>query len=240
MAPTLPDVTSLATLSDAELTAILDLLFEPNNDLHTLALPTLRAITFASYPELVDTIRDQLLVIAQSVHADPTARKPLHSILGSHPRLGEKKVHSSQSAAEQAQLQSGAEEEAERLAALNREYEAKFPGLRYVVFVNGRGRDVIMEDMRRRIDRADLAEEEKEAIVVSRITAPAMSTRALTASHRPWRTSPRTGPVSSTKSPTSPRLVDLLSRPRAECISKLQRPCTPVPPDCSEALDVTG
>lgn len=171
MAPTLPDVTSLATLSDAELTAILDLLFEPSDDLHTLALPTLRAITFASYPELIDTIRDQLLVIAQSVHADPNARKPLHSILGSHPRLGEKKVHSSQSAAEQAQLQSGAKaEEAERLAALNREYEARFPGLRYVVFVNGRSRDVIMEDMRRRIDRADLAEEEKEAITVGERT----------------------------------------------------------------------
>ncbi|KAH8780846.1 Oxo-4-hydroxy-4-carboxy-5-ureidoimidazoline decarboxylase [Diaporthe sp. PMI_573] len=164
--PTLPDVTSLPTLPDAQLTAILDLLFEPSDDLHTLALPTLRAITFASYPELADTIRDQLLVIAQSIHADANARKPLHSILGSHPRLGEKKVHSSQSAAEQAQLRAGAgaEDEAERLAALNREYEATFPGLRYVVFVNGRGRDIIMEDMRKRIDRANLEEEEKEAI----------------------------------------------------------------------------
>lgn len=164
MAPTLPDVTSLPTLPDGELIAILDLLFEPSDDLHTLALPTLRAITFASYPELVDTLRDQLLVIAQSVHADPDARKPLHSILGSHPRLGEKKVHSTQSAAEQAQLHAGADGEAEKLAALNKEYESKFPGLRYVVFVNGRGRDVIMEDMRKRIDRADLEEEEKEAI----------------------------------------------------------------------------
>lgn len=167
MAPTLPDVTSLPTLPDGELIAILDLLFEPSDDLHTLALPTLRAITFASYPELVDTLRDQLLVIAQSVHADPDARKPLHSILGSHPRLGEKKVHSTQSAAEQAQLHAGADGEAEKLAALNKEYESKFPGLRYVVFVNGRGRDVIMEDMRKRIDRADLEEEEKEAITVS-------------------------------------------------------------------------
>lgn len=167
MAPTLPDVTSLANLPETALTAILDHLFEPSDDLHTLALPTLRAITFASYPELIDTIRDQLLVIAESVHSDPNTRKPLHSILGSHPRLGEKKVHSAQSAAEQAQLQSGAEDEAERLAALNAEYEAKFPSLRYVVFVNGRSRDVIMEDMRKRIDRGDLVEEEKEAILVS-------------------------------------------------------------------------
>lgn len=166
MAPTLPDVTTLATLPEPTLVSVLDLLFEPSEDLHTLAIPTLRSITFATYPELIDTLRDQLLAIAQSVQSDSSARKPLLSILGSHPRLGAKKVDSAQSAAEQAQLQSGAESEAEKLAALNREYESKFPGLRYVVFVNGRSRDVIMEDMRRRIDRGDFAEEEKEAINV--------------------------------------------------------------------------
>lgn len=164
--PTLPDVTTLASLPEETLISILDLLFEPSAELHTLTIPTLRAITFASYPELIETIRDQLLVIADTVHSDPTARKPLLSILGSHPRLGAKKVESAQSAAEQAQLQAGAKEEAEKLAALNDEYEKTFPGLRYVVFVNGRGRDVIMHDMRRRIDRGDFAAEEKEAIQV--------------------------------------------------------------------------
>lgn len=168
MAPPLPDVTTLASLPEPTLISVLDLLFEPSEDLHTLAIPTLRSITFATYPELIDTLRDQLLAIAQSVQSDPSAsaRKPLLSILGSHPRLGAKKVESAQSAAEQAQLQSGAAEEAEKLATLNQEYEAKFPGLRYVVFVNGRSRDVIMEDMRRRIDRGDIAAEEKEAINV--------------------------------------------------------------------------
>ena len=58
----------------------------------------------------------------------------------------------------------GGEAEAEKLAELNRRYEATFPGLRYVVFVNGRGRDVVMEDMERRIQRGDLALEEVEAI----------------------------------------------------------------------------
>lgn len=167
MSTTLPDVTALSSLPEPTLISILDLLFEPSPDLHSLAIPTLRSITFASYDELIDTLRDQLLVIAQTVHTDPTARKPLFSILGSHPRLGEKKVDSAQSAAEQAQLKSGPEGEAEKLAALNQEYEAKFPGLRYVVFVNGRPRDVIMEDMRKRIDRGDMAAEEKEAIMVS-------------------------------------------------------------------------
>lgn len=168
MAPILPDVTTLSSLPEENLVSVLDLLFEPSAELHTLTIPTLRSITFATYPELIDTIRDQLLVIAETVHPDPSARKPLLSILGSHPRLGEKKVDSAQSAAEQAQLRAGAEDEAERLAALNRDYETKFPGLRYVVFVNGRGRDVIMEDMKRRIARGDFPAEEKEAINVSK------------------------------------------------------------------------
>ncbi|KAF3765242.1 hypothetical protein M406DRAFT_340685 [Cryphonectria parasitica EP155] len=164
MAPTLPDATMLASLPESTLTSVLDLLFEPSHDLHTLALPTLRSITFTTYPDMIDTLRDQLLVIAKTVHPDPSARKPLLSILGSHPRLGEKKVESAQSAAEQAQLQSAAESEAEVLASLNREYEARYPGLRYVTFVNGRSRDIIMEDMRRRIARGDFLAEEAEAI----------------------------------------------------------------------------
>ena len=84
--------------------------------------------------------------------------------MGSHPRLGAKKVESAQSQAAQAQLNTGGKEEAAKLRALNDEYEAKFPGLRYVVFVNGRSRPVIMENMRMRIDRGDGEEEEREAV----------------------------------------------------------------------------
>lgn len=164
----LPDIASLSSLPDETLMSVLDLLFEPSADLHTLAIPTVRSITFASYPELIDTLRDELLSIAQDLHQEnPDARKPLHAILGSHPRLGDKKVDSAQSAAEQAQLHAGGGHgEAERLAALNREYEEAFPGLRYVVFVNGRSRDVVMQNMRFRIDRGDMRAEEREAIAV--------------------------------------------------------------------------
>ncbi|KAK3374607.1 Oxo-4-hydroxy-4-carboxy-5-ureidoimidazoline decarboxylase [Podospora didyma] len=180
----LPGIASLPTLPDAALISTLDLLFEPSDDLHALALPTLRTLSFASYDDLITTLRDELLQIAAAVSgpdADPDvtpdACKPLHNILGSHPRLGaakppaaaqiqgeEQEELSEQSKKEQAQLRGGDPAEAEKLAALNEEYEAKFPGLRYVVFVNGRGRDVIMEDMRRRIDRGDLQAEEREAI----------------------------------------------------------------------------
>lgn len=38
------------------------------------------------------------------------------------------------------------------------------------VFVNGRSRPVIMEDMQRRIDRGDLAQERKDAIEVSHLS----------------------------------------------------------------------
>jgi len=163
----LPDIATLSSLPEATLTGILDLLFEPSPDLHALAVPTIQSITFVSYSELIDTIRDQLLTIQKTVHPDPTARRPLLAVLGSHPRLGEKKVDSAQSAAEQAQLRATeGSDEAERLAQLNQEYEAAFPGLRYVVFVNGRSRDVIMENMKARIARGDMVKEEEEAIQV--------------------------------------------------------------------------
>ncbi|KAI1185610.1 Oxo-4-hydroxy-4-carboxy-5-ureidoimidazoline decarboxylase [Nemania serpens] len=127
--------------------------------------------SYASLIQHVGTLLHQLAISSSSSPSSPpspsslTARNKLHGILGSHPRLGAKKVDSAQSRAEQAQLNTGgAADEAERLAALNREYEARFPGLRYVVFVNGRSRPVVMDDMRRRIDRGDIRAEEMEGI----------------------------------------------------------------------------
>lgn len=107
---------------------MLDLLFEPSPPLHELALPILRKTEFPTYNALFSTIRKELSALAASEDKIPQ----LSEILCSHPRLGEKKVDSEQSRAEQAQLQKGAESEKEKLAALNKEYEEKFPGLRYV------------------------------------------------------------------------------------------------------------
>ena len=53
------------------------------------------------------------------------------------------------------------------LARLNEAYEAKFPGLRFVVFVNGRARGEIMAIMRERIERGDWEAERDGAIEVS-------------------------------------------------------------------------
>ncbi|KAK4131531.1 hypothetical protein BT67DRAFT_485686 [Trichocladium antarcticum] len=169
--PFLPAITSLPTLSDTALTSTLDLLFEPSPTLHALALPTMRTISFASYPDLIATLRTQLLDLAAAAAAAAAAapsgagegvRTRLHDILGSHPRLGAGAAAglSALSRDEQRHLRA----EGQRLGGLNGEYEARFPGLRYVAWVNGRGRDEVMADMVRRIGRGDLRAEEREGI----------------------------------------------------------------------------
>jgi 2-oxo-4-hydroxy-4-carboxy--5-ureidoimidazoline (OHCU) decarboxylase len=126
----LPAISSLPHASDDELTHVLDLLFEPSPPLNSLTLPVLRSATFPSYAILITAVNAQLAALAGS--DSPEDVKKLSEILCSHPRLGEKKIESEQSRKEQAQLQQGREEEKEKLASLNKEYEEKFPGLRYV------------------------------------------------------------------------------------------------------------
>ena len=159
----LPPIDRVSLLSTEQKAAVLDLLFEPSQQLHTLSVPTLHE-KFSSYDDLIQAIDKQLTQLAKSVSTSDT--QWLLDILGSHPRLGAKKVESAQSQSEQAQLQ-GSSEEAEQLRVLNEEYEKTFPGLRYVVFVAGRSRSVIMEDMKRRIDSSDWKIERDGAILVS-------------------------------------------------------------------------
>lgn len=126
----LPAISTLSHLPDSELTTVLDLLFEPSPPLHALSLPVLRTTVFPDYGTLIGAVNGQLTALASSDASEDVEK--LSEILCSHPRLGEKKVDSEQSRAEQAQLQKGGEEEKEQLAKLNAEYEEKFPGLRYV------------------------------------------------------------------------------------------------------------
>ncbi|KAF2264796.1 hypothetical protein CC78DRAFT_220258 [Lojkania enalia] len=158
----LPPISTLPRLPNTSLSQILDLLFEPSPPLHALSLPVLRSTTFPNYDTLISAVNAQLNALVSSDKPEDVGT--LSEILCSHPRLGEKKVESEQSKKEQAQLQTGAEGEKEMLAELNRVYEEKFPGLRYVVFVNGRTRPVIMENMRARIDRGNINAERQEAI----------------------------------------------------------------------------
>lgn len=174
MAPVtkLPPILEFHTFPDLDQTDVLDALFEPSPAIHAKLIPVVRTAEYSTWPELIDACHIRLLALATSTSTsspDPT----LLSILGSHPRLGEKKIESAHSAAEQANIQRDTNEaQAEELARLNRLYEETFPGLRYVVFVNGRGRPEIMEDMKTRIARADYTKEVDAALQVRTLGSP--------------------------------------------------------------------
>jgi 2-oxo-4-hydroxy-4-carboxy--5-ureidoimidazoline (OHCU) decarboxylase len=154
MAMSLPTASSLAFLPDSQIEQVLNLLFEPSPALSELLIPVIRSTPPQSYTSLSH------LALSILTSLPPTS-PALHSILGAHPRLGASKVDSSQSQSEQQSL--GGETERKQLRELNEEYEARFPGLRYVVFVNGRSREVVMEDMRERIEVGTMEGEVRKA-----------------------------------------------------------------------------
>lgn len=131
---TLPQIAAVPALSTTERVSILDSLFEPCTALHTLSLDLLHTQTFDSYNDLIASVGVQLTDLSESASTSDT--EWLDVILGAHPRLGEKKVESEQSKKEQAQLNTGGEEEALKLKALNEEYEKTFPGLKYVYVIS--------------------------------------------------------------------------------------------------------
>ena len=158
----LPPIETVPKLSVSDRAAILDHLFEPSQGLRTTCDPILRETYFNDYDGLINQVGMRLDVLHRSSSGNDL--NTLHEILGSHPRLGEKKVDSAQSQAEQAQLGSHDEAEGKKLMEMNGLYEKTFPGLKYVVFVNGRPRPAILEDMQNRIDRRDIGLERAEAI----------------------------------------------------------------------------
>lgn len=126
----LADVTTIPRLSTDERIATLDRLFEPCVPLHTLSVSLLREKTFHSYDDLIGSIGLQLTELAESTSTSD--KEWLESILAAHPRLGQSTVESTQSKAEQAQLNSGDTSSGQSLSQLNDLYEQTFPGLRYV------------------------------------------------------------------------------------------------------------
>lgn len=133
---TLPQISTVPSLPTTSRAAVLDTLFEPCTQLHTLSVSSLAENTFHSYDALVASVGSQLTDLFKSnLESD---QKWLEVILSAHPRLGEKKIESDLSRKEQAAMvaasrDSGDSEEVEeQLKPLNEEYEAVFPGLRYV------------------------------------------------------------------------------------------------------------
>ncbi|KAI4119634.1 MAG: hypothetical protein LQ345_000539 [Seirophora villosa] len=158
----LPAASRVSRLSTAERAAILDRLFEPCVPLHTLSVSLLLEKTFDSYDEMISSIGLQLTELAESTSTSDQAW--LETILAAHPRLGQSTIESTQSRAEQAQLNTGDDSQPHSLSHLNDLYEQTFPGLRYIVFVDGRDQAAIMEDMKFRIERHDGVAERNAAI----------------------------------------------------------------------------
>lgn len=164
----LPPINQLLQLAQNEQVEVLNHLFEPCSTLSAFIIKNvLPDQNFQSYKDFIETVRSKLLSFLHSEEGKANDISPdISKIIAAHPRLGPAKKTgtelSSHSSSEQKSLQ-GSEEESAKLLQLNEEYEATFPGLRYVVFVNGRSRELIMSNMKQRIQRGDITLERKEA-----------------------------------------------------------------------------
>ncbi|QLQ79128.1 hypothetical protein HG537_0B04760 [Torulaspora globosa] len=145
----------------SEQVAVLEDLFEPS---YSILKFTLRDEDFmnrvrreaGNYREFIELIRLKLLDISQNAEkVGPSSRDVDHlaEIVSAHPRLGESVRLSAHSKKEQCNLSNSNDppEIREKLAELNGNYEETYPGLRFVVFVNGRTRSEIIEVMQKRI-----------------------------------------------------------------------------------------
>jgi 2-oxo-4-hydroxy-4-carboxy--5-ureidoimidazoline (OHCU) decarboxylase len=145
--PILPPVSEIYasgnTSRDGPLALAFAVLFEPSPALFEFLVPSVVATIAGSqtprpsYNALIDTAIREL-------EGWPHGRKA--SFLEGHPRIGEIKGLSALSASEQATHATPPEVLA-RLLVLNEEYERRYPGLRYITFVNGRSRKTIMLEM---------------------------------------------------------------------------------------------
>lgn len=159
----LPPPTELTSLSHLQKVEVLDHLFEPCLTLGEIITDRVMKSDFSTYKQFIEACRSELLAFLDEEPTHPENSAKIAKIVSAHPRLGPSKDKlSSHSSSEQKSL-AGTAEEAQRLADLNDAYEKRFPGLRYVVFVNGRSREVIMENMEKRIQRGDLNSEKVEA-----------------------------------------------------------------------------
>lgn len=157
----LPDPAELANLSDDQITVVLNNLFEPCDTLNAYLLPFVRANNFNTYTDLIEACRSKLVRLLEEYKTDSenqAQRTKICKIVSAHPRLGvPKKLASSlseHSKNEQKSLSSDGVDGArlaQQLQELNEKYEQTFPGLIFVVFVNGRSREEIMKIMRYRI-----------------------------------------------------------------------------------------
>lgn len=170
MSVSLPPIEVVPSLSITEKIELLNHLFEKCQILSTFLILKLFGADkkYSTYQQFIEDARIYLIdYLEESERRAAETGQPINpdiaAIIGAHPRLGASQRLSLHSSQEQKSLQQSSEEERKKLEELNSLYESTFPGLRYVVFVNGRPRSVIMEDMLQRIQRNDISKERHEA-----------------------------------------------------------------------------
>ncbi|QOU21179.1 hypothetical protein BRETT_000899 [Brettanomyces bruxellensis] len=165
----LPDPQALSQILRSEQVTVIDTLFEHNDKFADFIIKKVLSHNerYGSYREFIKAVRIQLIQLADNYEKSMTGDlgDMVRSVISAHPRLGIQQASalSVSSAREQKSLQSGKPELARQLLALNQEYEHCFPGLRFVVFVNGRSRQEITKIMRKRITRDDYNLEVRDA-----------------------------------------------------------------------------
>lgn len=159
MVYSLPDPSSLSSLDKESKVELLNNLFEKHSEIHDLLIPKLFNRNYESYNEFIETSRKIFLALNPN-------NSVTQGIIAAHPRLGVPAKLSSHSNSEQKSIYNNtdADKVINQFIKLNDEYEEKFPGLRYVLFVNGRSREEIFQDFERRFKRNDYNLEVEEAL----------------------------------------------------------------------------
>ncbi|KAF8202222.1 Oxo-4-hydroxy-4-carboxy-5-ureidoimidazoline decarboxylase [Pholiota molesta] len=150
--PSLAGIQSLPSSPESPLAVALELLFEHSPVLINVLEPQIgvalkSSAQLESYAELVD------IALSEIAKWDIQAKA---EFISGHPRIGESKNLSTLSANEQGAqaVKPTPPEVLARLAHLNACYEIKYPGLRYITFVNGRSRAIIAEEMEDKLNLA--------------------------------------------------------------------------------------
>ncbi|KAI5953157.1 hypothetical protein KGF54_002528 [Candida jiufengensis] len=163
----LPSIDEFKTQSPKEQKQVYDHLFEPCDSVTWLIDTFVIHQNFKTYPEFIELVRSRLIqTLNQASFFESRNGKDcntlIENIISAHPRLGAPKgtALSEHSSEEQKKLE-GIQV---KLQELNTKYEQTFPGLRYVVFVNGRSRDEIITNMEERIKRNNIEMEKLDAL----------------------------------------------------------------------------
>jgi OHCU decarboxylase len=121
------------------------MIFEPSPVLLTHLVPQLLISLSSPSSYAIDSYTSLIDLALHTISSSWDVSLRSQFITG-HPRIGQVKNLSKLSAGEQARVAAPLEV-ISRLEHLNRCYEWKYPGLRYITFVNGRSRTQIMLEM---------------------------------------------------------------------------------------------